>query len=339
MRALSARFAVRSAVPNVNFDFFPYCGIHRPVSLLVLPCRASIERIVVATALPADGDGPAMVYVRGTVMVSGPCEMRLSLAREPAVSPVTVAVAPPGPDSRATCRSRRGSRSRPPTCASGIWGAASSTAGRSSSSRAAGSARQCATTFGVREVRLERGELRLNGRVVRLRGFGKHEDFPVLGKGLSHAVNVRDAELLRWVGANSIRTTHYPYSEEVLELCDAHGMLVIDECPAVSLNFGHTSDGGARLLRTHELTLREMIERDVNHPCVDAWCTANELLSCAPNPLADRHPRPRRERAPPERALFRATPAAPRSCPGGRSSSSRATCPRMTRRATATSSA
>ena len=87
----------------MNFDFFPYCGIHRPVSLLVLPCRASIERIVVATALPADGDGPAMVYVRGTVVLSGPCEMRLSLAREPAVSPVTAAVAPAVPDSRAPC--------------------------------------------------------------------------------------------------------------------------------------------------------------------------------------------------------------------------------------------
>ena len=290
MRALSA-VAARSAVPNVNFDFFPYCGIHRPVSLLVLPCRASIERIVVATALPADGDGPAMVYVRGTVVVSGPCEMRLSLAREPAVSPVTVAVAPPGPDSRATCAFE--ARLEIPPAHLRVWdlgrGELYELASELVESGSGDRLDECATTFGVREVRLERGELRLNGRVVRLRGFGKHEDFPVLGKGLSHAVNVRDAELLRWVGANSIRTTHYPYSEEVLELCDAHGMLVIDECPAVSLNFGHTSDGGARLLRTHELTLREMIERDVNHPCVVAWCTANEPLSCAPNPLADRH--------------------------------------------------
>ena len=275
-------------------------------------------------------------------MVSGPCEMRLSLAREPAVSPVTVAVAPPGPDSRATCAFE--ARLEIPPAHLRVWdlGAASCELMSARELVESGSGDrldECATTFGVREVRLERGELRLNGgRVVRLRGFGKHEDFPVLGKGLSHAVNVRDAELLRWVGANSIRTTHYPYSEEVLELCDAHGMLVIDECPAVSLNFGHTSDGGARLLRTHELTLREMIERDVNHPCVVAWCTANEPLSCAPNPLADRHFEAVCERAPRGARACRATrAAAARSCPAGRSFSSRATCRRMTRRATATS--
>lgn len=126
---------------------------------------------------------------------------------------------------------------------------------------------------GIREVRLEGNQLLLNGRRLFLKGFGKHEDFDVLGKGLSHAVIVKDFQLMRWIGANSFRTSHYPYAEEVMQMADRMGFLVINEVPAVSLNFRYVNE---QTLENHKRALSELIDRDYNHPCVISWSIANE---------------------------------------------------------------
>jgi len=55
----------------------------------------------------------------------------------------------------------------------------------------------------------------------------------IRGKGLDWALIVKDFNLLRWLGANSFRTSHYPYAEEIMDLCDTYGIVVIDECPGV----------------------------------------------------------------------------------------------------------
>lgn len=78
--------------------------------------------------------------------------------------------------------------------------------------------------------------LYVNDKPVYLKGFGMHEDFPVIGKGNNSAVNIRDFELLEWINANCFRTSHYPYSEEIMDLADEYGLLVIDEVPAVGCN-------------------------------------------------------------------------------------------------------
>lgn len=57
----------------------------------------------------------------------------------------------------------------------------------------------------------------------------------IRGKGLDWALITKDFNLLRWLGANSFRTSHYPYAEEIMELCDAYGIVVIEECPAVGM--------------------------------------------------------------------------------------------------------
>ena len=58
------------------------------------------------------------------------------------------------------------------------------------------------------------------------------------GKGHDDAFMVHDFQLMEWIGANSFRTSHYPYAEEVLEFADRHGIVVIDETAAVGLNMG-----------------------------------------------------------------------------------------------------
>ncbi len=126
---------------------------------------------------------------------------------------------------------------------------------------------------GIREITVDRGHLLLNGMPVFLKGFGKHEDFAVLGHGLSHALIVKDFQLMRWIGANSFRTSHYPYAEEVMQLADRLGFLVIDEVPAVSLNLKFAS---GKTLERHKQILTELIQRDQNHPSVIAWSVANE---------------------------------------------------------------
>ena len=78
----------------------------------------------------------------------------------------------------------------------------------------------------------------INGQPFHFKGFGKHEDINVNGRGHNDAAMVNDFALLGWIGANSFRTSHYPYAEEVLDLADRLGVVVIDETAAVGLNLG-----------------------------------------------------------------------------------------------------
>jgi len=58
----------------------------------------------------------------------------------------------------------------------------------------------------------------------------------VRGKGLDLPTAIKDVGLLQWSGANSFRTSHYPYSDEAMDLADSMGLIVVDECPAVALS-------------------------------------------------------------------------------------------------------
>jgi beta-glucuronidase len=91
---------------------------------------------------------------------------------------------------------------------------------------------------GIRTVRIDGPRFLINEEPFYFRGFGKHEDAAVRGKAHDNAFMVHDFALLEWLGANSFRTSHYPYAEEVLEYADRHGIVVIDETPAVGINSG-----------------------------------------------------------------------------------------------------
>ena len=147
--------------------------------------------------------------------------------------------------------------------------------------------------IGIRTIEVKEGKILLNGSPVYLRGFGRHEDADIIGRGLSLAVQKRDFELMKWIGANCFRTSHYPYAEEIYRLADAYGILVIDEAPAVGCfpNLMGTSvkdndetpffgRAAAEDLKAHHLqVLEEMITRDKNHPSVFCWSLLNEPYS------------------------------------------------------------
>ena len=89
---------------------------------------------------------------------------------------------------------------------------------------------------GVRTVKVQGNRFLLNGKPVYFKGASRHEDFPVLGRGMNEAVLVKDFSLMKWVNANSYRTSHYPHSEEEMNLADRLGIMIIDEAPAVGQN-------------------------------------------------------------------------------------------------------
>ncbi|GAB2844680.1 beta-glucuronidase [Actinocorallia aurea] len=150
--------------------------------------------------------------------------------------------------------------------------------------------------FGVRTVEVRGARFLINGEPFYFTGFGKHEDSAVRGKGHDDAYLVHDFQLLDWIGANSFRTAHYPYAEEVMEFADRHGIVVIDETAAVGLNLmvqgGLTGQApqptfspatfNDETRAAHAQHLRELIARDKNHPSVVMWCIANEPSSNEP---------------------------------------------------------
>ncbi|MGY4691629.1 beta-glucuronidase [Salibacterium sp. K-3] len=149
--------------------------------------------------------------------------------------------------------------------------------------------------IGIRTVHIDDDTFYLNGAPYYLRGFGKHEDFPVKGKAFDEALALKDIKRMKWTGANSFRTSHYPYAEEWLQLADRHGFLVIDEAPAVGmlgqavpavgeLDGVFTEDKvNQQTLSHHKDIMKQLITRDKNHPSVVMWCVANEASTMEAN--------------------------------------------------------
>lgn len=150
--------------------------------------------------------------------------------------------------------------------------------------------------FGIRKVEVKNGQFLINQEPFYFKGCGKHEDSYAHGRGFDPVYNVLDINLLKSMGANSIRTSHYPYSEEMMQLCDREGIVVIDETTGVGImsSFGFNMsnfdpktyrDNTFQELDTqaaHEQVIRELIQRDKNHACVVMWSLANEAATFNP---------------------------------------------------------
>ena len=145
--------------------------------------------------------------------------------------------------------------------------------------------------IGLRTVEVKGREILINGKPVYLKGYGKHEDFGVLGRTFNYSVLKRDFECMKWNGANCFRTSHYPYADEWYRMADEEGFLIIDEVPAVGMmrsthNFVDAGTGKytyffetptvPKLKKNHLQQVREMITRDKNHPSVIAFSLFNE---------------------------------------------------------------
>ena len=237
-------------VPAVRFDFFPYGGLSRPVHLVTRPAFAITSyRIttrcsgVVGVSVEADGGTAVRLCIGEAVaeapLVDGKTELRIELDEPRLWSPAS----PELYDLRLELLED---------------GRAVDEVGQK---------------VGIREILVEGNKLLLNGEPIVLKGFGKHEDSPIRGRGLDLPLLVKDFGLLKWTGANSVRTSHYPYSEEFYDFADRSGILVIDEVFSVNLDFRKVTD---QTLAAHKDWAVELVERDRNRACVIAWSLANE---------------------------------------------------------------
>ncbi|MEH2920097.1 beta-glucuronidase [Samsonia erythrinae] len=143
---------------------------------------------------------------------------------------------------------------------------------------------------GIRTVKVENDCFLINNQPFYFTGFGRHEDADLRGKGFDNVLLVYDQALMSWIGANSYRTSHYPYAEEMLDWADEHGVVVIDETPAVGFNVSlpmlrnftrpdqlFCPDAiNDETQRAHLDAIKELIARDKNHPSVVMWSIANE---------------------------------------------------------------
>merc|ERR1739838_252351 len=134
--------------------------------------------------------------------------------------------------------------------------------------------------FGVRSLKWTHKEILINNRPFYCKGLGKHEDSDLRGKGYDAVVVARDFRLLKWLGCNCFRTSHYPYAEEILNTADAEGIVVISESPGVGMK--KRENFVTEVLTHHLEVMDELVQRDKNHPSVIMWSVANEPGSKKP---------------------------------------------------------
>lgn len=127
------------------------------------------------------------------------------------------------------------------------------------------------THFGVRSFYFdsEKGFF-LNGKSYPLRGVSRHQDFKAIGNAISFKHMEEDMEMIRELGANTIRLAHYQHSQYFYDLCDKYGMVVWAEIPYISQ---HMPNGRENTL----LQMRELIVQNYNHPSIVTWGVSNEI--------------------------------------------------------------
>jgi beta-glucuronidase len=258
---------------QVFHDFFNYAGLHRPVWLYCTP-KTFISDVTVVTHW-AKESGTGSVDFKVDVATASPASLPVRVTLRDAQGQVvghseslsgrmTVQNAIPWQPGRAylyTLEAEVGSDSY-------------------------------SLAVGLRSVEVRNAQFLINGDPFYFTGFGKHEDSAVRGKAHDDALMVHDFALLDWIGANSFRTSHYPYAEEMLDFADAQGIVVIDETAAVGMNMeiarklAGTNDLpdelyseeaiSSRTQATHLQAIRELIARDKNHACVVMWSIGNE---------------------------------------------------------------
>ena len=199
-----------------NFDFFNYAGITRPVHLYTTPA-AYIADIALAPAMDGTldykintiGDGLASIEIlndEGKVVADGKGENGTLHVEDPHLWQPR-----PGTPYLYTALVKFGQD-------------------------------EYRQQFGFRSVEVRGHQFLINGEPFYFKGPCKHEDSAFRGRGYDACVTVTDLKLYQWLNANCLRMSHYPYAEEVYDLCDRLGIVVIDETPAVGIGAGAACD-------------------------------------------------------------------------------------------------
>ena len=130
---------------------------------------------------------------------------------------------------------------------------------------------QVSCRFGVRSFRVDPDKgFFLNGRPYPLHGVSRHQDWKGLGNAITKEHHRRDMELIREMGANTIRLAHYQHDQFFYDLCDEVGMIVWAEIPYIS---EHMPNGRENTVSQ----MKELITQNYNHPSIVCWGVSNEI--------------------------------------------------------------
>lgn len=132
------------------------------------------------------------------------------------------------------------------------------------------------TRFGCRNYKIDpqKGFI-LNGRSYPLRGGARHQDCKGVGNALTREHHKQDMEIIRELGANTLRLAHYQHAQEFYDLCDENGIIVWAEIPYITM---HMKNGRANTLSQME----ELIVQCYNHPSIAVWGLSNEITAASP---------------------------------------------------------
>jgi len=133
---------------------------------------------------------------------------------------------------------------------------------------------------GFRQVEIRKGLFLVNGVPVKLHGVNRHDTDPDAGHAVSREAMLRDVLLMKRHNIDAVRTSHYPNDPFWYELCDRHGLYVIDEADLETHGFGYEApDIPARVPLWREAFVDRavrLVECDKNHACVVMWSLGNE---------------------------------------------------------------
>ena len=273
------RYKTKRKQNHPNFDFFNYCGITRPVKIYTTP-KSYIDDISLVPEVADPLSDKVKASVKFDVAIKGDgntCRVEVFDAKGNAITSCSADVK----DGHA-CGVLEVEDAR-------LWQPLNPYL-YTVRATLEGSNDVYELPYGIRTVKVEGNKFLINGRAFYFKGYGKHEDTFPAGRGQNLPMNAKDISIMKWQGANSFRTSHYPYSEEMMRLADAEGIVIIDETTAVGINFdfggGANFNGqkvktfdhehGVKTFDHHKDVIRDLIARDKNYACVVMWSIANE---------------------------------------------------------------
>ena len=239
-------------------DFWVFGGIFRPVFLEAYPAQY-LQRV----AVDAKADGsltldafPAQLKARATVVAQV-----TTLDGKPFGKPLTATVQPGDSVVRL-----KGQFSQP-----ALWSSEFPNRYRVTVYLKQGATllHTQTETIGFRTVELRRHDgFYVNGQKIRFKGVNRGAFWPTSGRTTNRQISIQDVNLIKDMNMNAVRMSHYPPDKHFLEVCDSLGLFVIDELTGWQYP-PYDTPVGRKLVK-------ELILRDVNHPCVVLWANGNE---------------------------------------------------------------
>lgn len=247
-------------VPTENTDWFNYGGVYRDIELVRVP-QVHIKDFRIALV-------PDRTYrnIQMKVTLSQPVTATAEVCMEELGIKVEVAVTDGAGEYVLEVGSGTagGEKTRlelwSPECPK-LYDVTASCMGDSVSDR-----------VGFREIKVEQGEILLNGKPVFLRGISCHEDSVVNGKALTDEERRENIKLAKELGCNFMRIAHYPHHENMAKLADELGMLLWEEIPVYWAIQFHRD----KTYADAENQLKELMTRDWNRASVIVWSVGNE---------------------------------------------------------------